>query len=99
MFKKYVSRPVIKEAVQLTHENLEEVAEAIRAAGWEGCFAPPDRIHIPSWEGMITAFPGDWIIKATEMSSIGARRIFLQKHTMGSLPNVHFRPRSYIARP
>ncbi|MBL3677458.1 MAG: hypothetical protein JKP92_08170 [Alphaproteobacteria bacterium] len=63
MFKKYVSRPVIKEAVQLTHENLEEVAEAIRAAGWEGCFAPPDRIHIPSWEGMITAFPGDWIIK------------------------------------
>lgn len=63
---KYRKKPVVVEAVQWTGDNLVEVCaiamssnREIEVVGVNGCLS----IEIPTFEGVMTASPGDWIIK------------------------------------
>ena len=62
--KKYRKKPVIIEAVQLTHENMNDVCMWCRGIVWS---RPPMRavtgISIETLEGTMNAEFGDWIIK------------------------------------
>jgi hypothetical protein len=57
---KYRKKPVVIEAQQLTYENFSKVAEW--CDGWDWC----DRITIETLEGVMSAYPGDWIIKGVK---------------------------------
>lgn len=68
MFKKYISKPVIKEAIKLTRNHAEQVVDFIGESNIKGynlgdfsedsCY-----IDIMTMEGIITASEGDYIIK------------------------------------
>jgi hypothetical protein len=67
MFKKYVGKPVVVEAVQWDG-SMTQAAEIVSAIG--GTHAQymdemPDFIHIQTLEGLMRASPQDWIIRGT----------------------------------
>lgn len=63
---KYRSKPVIKEAIQLTHENLEKIWTWMGDAYIEHSVTGDDQyisMPIPTLEGVMLAGEGDYIIK------------------------------------
>jgi hypothetical protein len=57
---KYVKKPIVVEARQLTGKNLSNVAEWCDGWDWG------DRLSIETLEGVMTAQLGDWIIKGVK---------------------------------
>lgn len=64
MLIKVRKKPVVVEAVQLTHENISDIMKMTCGTYWS---RPPMRavsgVIIPTLEGGIHASFGDWIIK------------------------------------
>lgn len=69
---KFREKPVTIEAVQWNGRNVGEVAALIDFAAMPddgsctpgiGLTVPTSELHVPSIGGMMTAKPGDWIIK------------------------------------
>lgn len=61
---KYRKKPVVIEAVQFTGENLEEIGHF---AGLNAQLAGRERrLEIKTKEGVMTANPGDYIIKGVQ---------------------------------
>lgn len=75
--KYYVKKPVVIEAVRWTGANIEEVlpffGDFSKLPNPDGFVEPgighspvEGTLHIPTLEGIITASPGDWIIKGVK---------------------------------
>lgn len=63
---KFASRPLAKEAIQLTHENLKDIWEWMGDAyTGHGTTGNDQHLTIPikTLEGEMTANEGDWIVK------------------------------------
>lgn len=60
---KFKTKPVVKEAVQWTGKNLDEILRFTGANEIGNDFRREDWIIIPTLEGNMKAIPGDWIIK------------------------------------
>ena len=68
MVKKFRTKTVIKEAIQLTEANALAVAEFVGAGTLENnepeiFMTAPIELYIPTLEGVMKAQAGDWIIK------------------------------------
>jgi hypothetical protein len=66
---KYRKKPVVIEAVQWTGKNLANVCSLAMTANREIEVVDTDKglsIEIPTLEGVMTASPGDWIIKGVQ---------------------------------
>lgn len=59
---KYRKKPVVIDAVQFTTGSADEVAEFV---GRDGSFAG-ESLYIDTWEGVMTASIGDYIIKGVK---------------------------------
>lgn len=59
------TKPIEKEAIQYTGENITEVLQFTGAAELENDFLE-NSIEIPTLEGRMKAMPGDWIIRGVE---------------------------------
>jgi hypothetical protein len=61
---KYRTKPIVKEAIQWTSKNVEEMKEFMPASLWS--YNPLEvsgSLRIHTLEGVMTALPGDWIIR------------------------------------
>lgn len=59
------NKPVIREAVQYTGSNFEEIVNFCNSARLEKTVSSGIVLIIPTLEGQHVASPGDWIIKGT----------------------------------
>lgn len=68
MIRRYRKRPVEVDALLFDGENLDEVRDWLGDAylGVATMSSGPKRIRIVTYEGVITASRGDWIIKGVE---------------------------------
>ena len=65
--KKYRKKPVTIEAIQLNNHNVREVAEWCGAdLGHTFGSTEPDSLHIPTLEGTMAAYIGDYIIRGVQ---------------------------------
>lgn len=64
--KKFRKKPVIVEAIQYHGNKFDKVIKAFpEASGWKAWLHEDARwrLDIPTLEGVMTANPGDWIIR------------------------------------
>lgn len=59
---KYRKKPVVIEALQWTGDNRDEIKAWSGATDW---YYRPELV-IPTLEGNMSAYPGDWIIKGVK---------------------------------
>ena len=61
----YRKKPVVIEARQFTHANIEQIARWVNSNG-ASAFTGRESIAIETLEGQMIAMPGDWIIKGVQ---------------------------------
>lgn len=65
--KRYRKKPIVIEAVQFTGRNCRECLRFIGSDGWDNLeLHDTDHPTIYTLEGVMTASPGDWIIKGVK---------------------------------
>ena len=60
---RFRKKPVVIDAVEWTGTNGREIAEFLEDAEWRHPLSPSDHIEIRTQEGVMTARPGDFIIR------------------------------------
>ena len=61
----YRKKPVVIEARQFTHANIEQIARWVNSAGGTS-YIGRESIAIETLEGQMIAMQGDWIIKGVQ---------------------------------
>ena len=61
---RFRKKPAVVEAAQWTGENIAEVTRLLSHTGGRFCFGGTVEIH--TLEGVMTAQPGDWIIRGVK---------------------------------
>lgn len=61
--RKFRKKPIVIEALQYTGKNLEEFFNFVKGASHISNDFLENSIEIPTLEGVLKAFPGDWIIR------------------------------------